>query len=317
MTYLLVDKKIRDSKKNLKPLKSRFGILTKFFQDKEFNRTNFTLFISSLRDRGYKSSYINGFIKLAKHYDKFVETNCIQDYTFFKEKYEDIERLTMEEVKRLAEYPYPYQRDKEYLNLRDFIVINLLYDTACRIGELEHLLWKDLHNEPVPYVVFRETKSGEDQKVVITKTLYDLLQTLPHNGKRVFDSKTGKMFSRTEFSKRLKERAALCGINKTIYPHIFRHSKLSHLTNIYGFPLSQVSKFARHKDPKTTMRYAEAELMEMLALAHASPFEKKENALKDIPKLVIRYMQRLYGASAIIKYNKVSDTQFTYTVDVE
>jgi hypothetical protein len=65
------------------------------------------------------------------------------------------------------------------------------------------------------------------------------------------------------------------------------------------------------------MRYAEPELMELLALAYASPFEKREHVLTEIPKLIIGYMQRLYGTNAIINFEKVSDTKFRYTIEVK
>lgn len=276
LTYLLVDKKLKSSPKNLKPLKSRFNILTAYFKEREFTRYAFTSFISSLRLKGYKPSYLNGFIKLAKHYDKYLGKNVIQDYSFFKEVQEDIEVLSLDEVKQIAEIEYPYTRRKEELNFRDMVVIRFLYDTACRIGELENLLWEDVKNSPVHHVLFRDTKGeqGGIEAVAITPELYNLLLKLPRYGKRVFDSNTGKIFSRNEFGNRLKERADLCGIKKTTYPHLFRHTKITHLTTIYKMPLAEISRFARHKDPKTTMRYTHPALVEMLALAYASPFDK-------------------------------------------
>lgn len=294
LNYLLNDVKIKDSPKNLKPLKSRYAIIAHFFLERDFNRQNFTLFIAGLREKGYKPSYINGFIKLGKHVDKFLGVNQIQDYSFFKEVQQDIDILSLEEVKQMGEVEYPYVRRKDELNYRDRVVIRFLYDTACRIGELENLLWSDVCNTPIHHVLFRDTKGAQAdvEAMPITPELYELIMKLPRYGKRVFDSSTGRVFSRNEFGLRLKQRAKLCGINKRTYHHLFRHSKITHLSTIYKMPLAEVTKFARHKDPKTTMRYTHPSLTELLPLAYASPFDKTES-LGHFIELGRKFLERL------------------------
>jgi integrase len=172
-------------------------------------------------------------------------------------------------------------------------VIRFLYDTACRIGELENLLWVDVYNTPVHHVLFRDTKGGEAvEAIAITPEMYELLMKLPRNGDRVFNSSSGCIFARNEFGMRLKKRAELCKINKRIYPHLFRHTKITHLTTIYKMPIAEIAKFARHKDPKTTMRYTHPALVEMLAMAMASPFEKSLS-LEHFIELGRKFLERL------------------------
>ena len=291
--YLLIDKKLKSSRKNLMVLKSRFGKMLDWYQDKEWDRANFNAFITSLKEQNFKNSYINGFIKLAKHYDNYLGVKCIQDYTYFKEKYEEIDVLTMDEVKQLANVTYPYKRNGEFLNFRDKVVVSFLYGTACRIGELENLLWSDVRSDPIPHVIFRDTKSNEDRVVAITESMYTDLFKMPHVEERVFSGRKGSPFSRNEFGHRLKERATLCHIEKNIYPHIFRHSRATHLITILKFPLAQVSKFLGHKDPKTTMRYTHPLLAEMAAIAYSSPLEATEDSLLTIAKLSKEYARNM------------------------
>lgn len=325
LNYLLDDKKVKDRPENLRVYRSRFRKLLSFFQDKEFNRKNFTAFITEMRENGYSPAYRNCLIKMGKNYFKFIGlTEEIKDYTYYDEEPEDdIEVLTPEEVKKIATYEYPYQHLKEYRNLRDYVAIMFLYDTASRIQDLENVLWANIFATPIPYVKFKkkDTKSNKKSYIPLTKDMYALLNKLPRNGPRVFDSITGKKFSRTAFRERLKERAKACGITLNVHPHLFRHTKISHLLTVYKLPLAEVTKLARHSDPKITMRYMHPELIELLPLVYASPFIKREDAIVQIPNLVIDYMKKVYGMIlgmvCSISFEQVSDNIFNYRVQLD
>jgi integrase len=316
LDFLLMDKKVKNSPKNITVYHSRFKKLQAYFINTEFNRKNFNLFLSEMKRSGSSPAYMNCLIKLAKNYGRFVNMDELKDYTYFEEEQEDVEVLSLDEVKKIATYKYPYQRMEEYRNLRDYVAIMFLYDTASRIQDLENVLWSNVFATPIPFVVFKkfDTKSSKKTTLPITKDLYNLLQQLPKNGNRVFDSITGKRFSRTQFSKCLKERAVACGITINVYPHLFRHTKLTHLGTIYKFPLAEITKIARHADPKQTMRYMHPDLLELLPLVYASPFISREDSLKQVPNLIIDYMKKLYGIACSIEFSQISQDSFNYQV---
>lgn len=268
-TYLFIDVKLRETTKNISNLKSRFKTLMAYFETQEFNRDNFNLFIASEKDKGYSTSHLNNLIKIAKHYDKFKNINCLEDYSFFHEKYEDKDPLSEVEVLKLANVRFPYQRLKKERNRRDFIVINFLFDTGCRIGELQHLLWSDVHESPIPNVTFRDTKTGDDRTIPISENLFNLIQELPHYGLRVFESRLGKEYCSSEFNMMIKRRADLAKITKPVHAHIFRHSRI---TNLSHYPPSVLMRYFGHKRFETTMKYIHAQLQELSVLAYSSPF---------------------------------------------
>lgn len=316
LNYLLLDRKIKDRPENIRVYYSRFKKFESFFKDKDFNRKNFTLFLLDMKTNGHSPAYLNCLIKLAKNYAKFIGMDEIKDFTYFDEEQDDIEVLSIDQVKQIASYQYPYQRMSEYRNLRDYVAIMFLYDTASRIQDLESVCWVNVFESPIPHVIFKkfDTKASKKTTLPITRELYALLQKLPKNGERVFDSITGKRFSRTEFSKRLKERALACDIKINVYPHLFRHTKLTHLGTIYKFPLAEITKLARHADPKITMRYMHPDLLELLPLVYASPFIPREDSLRQIPSLVIDYMKKLYGIASNIWFEQLSNNAIDFHV---
>lgn len=270
-TYLLIDVKLRDTKKNLGTIKSKFIQLEKYFLDKEFTRDNFNCYILELKEKGLAASTINNTIKVAKHYDKFHKLNCVQDYTYFREKSAEKVPLTVEEVVRLANIRFPYKRLALERNLRDYIVINFLFDTGCRRGEMENLLWVDVKDTPIPNVTFRYTKTGDDRTIPISQDLFNLIMKMPHNGERVFDSLRG-IFDFTSFNAHLKIRARLAGIDKNVHAHIFRHSRITQLANMPQYADSSVMKYVGHKSFDTTLKYIHKQLQELSPVAYSTPF---------------------------------------------
>lgn len=291
--YLTVDAKIKDNKLNVSGYLSIFRILKDYFSSVELNRRNFNVFIAEKKSI-HKPNYLNRFIKIAKHLDRYLKINELQDYSGFKEVEKEIEVLTPEEVKKLSLCNYPYKRLKEERQFRDYVAIVFLYSTAARMGELDTLLWEDVKSSPIPHVIFRDTKNGEDAIVPISQNLYNLIQKLPHTRNNVMGD-----LDRNNFSVVIKKRAELCGINKNVYPHIFRHSRITHLTMLYKFPLAEVSKFARHADPKTTMRYTHPLLSELSPIAYATPFEDTKNSLTELMGIAKEQIKRIFPKNEV------------------
>ena len=126
-TYLLNDRKFSDKPSAIYAVRSRFRTLLKWFGDKEFNRTNFNLFIQYLRELKYSMSYTNNFIKLTKTLGLYLRTDEFRDYTYFKEnKTFTGEVLTPGEIEQIVNCG---------TNPKYKALILLLGTTGCRIGE--------------------------------------------------------------------------------------------------------------------------------------------------------------------------------------
>lgn len=178
-TYLFTDVKLSCDGNNESAYKSRFNILCQFFKDKDFTRENFNAFIWMKKKEGCKPEYLNGFIKLAKHFDRFSKAYILEDYTYFKKEAKVYTILTPDEIKAIADVTVAYARNREEKNQKYRALIYLMGMTGCRIDEALSLLWEDIHEDP-HCVIFRRTKNSDDRAHPIGKFLYGLLIALPH-----------------------------------------------------------------------------------------------------------------------------------------
>lgn len=263
--FLLNDRKMSDKSSSVYALKSRFKKLSGFFQDKDFNRLNFTSFISWLKDHKYSASYINNFIKLAKSLERYLQlfqgrNRELDDYTYFRENKQWLgETLSPEEIKQLAEVNIPYGKYSDTINNRNQVLILLLGTTGCRVGEALDLIFDDVRGEP-PFLVFRDTKNGDNRPVPITRSLYEAILGLTRHGMYIFVSaRTGHKLNIPEINSDLKKRASACGIKKRVFCHQFRHSYISTMREC-GVDILDIAKLVGHRNLATTMRYSHSNI---------------------------------------------------------
>ncbi|MCL4339459.1 site-specific integrase [Patescibacteria group bacterium] len=267
--FLFVDRKLSDKPSAFMAEKSRFNKLLDYFSTRDFTRDNFNIFIAEMRNKGYAISYINNFIKTVKLLGKYFKIHDFDDYTYFREKrLSEVDNLTPEDIKKLAEVIIQYKKFQCYINQRQKAMILLLGTTGARIGEVLNLTWKDLHSGP-ERVIFRDTKNGEDRTVCIGPDIFNLLFQLPHKGEYIFSSARNGTLNSQQILLDLKRRAKAIGLNKKIWNHLFRYSYID-IMGQNGVDLMYVAKIVGHRDPRTTMRYLNSSLKfySQIVLAH-------------------------------------------------
>lgn len=269
-TYLFIDRKLSSKPSSAQANKSRFLKLASYFSSVEFNRANFNLFIGEMKSQGYTNSYINKMITIAKHIDAFYKLNELQDYTYFREvRKPTLDVLTPDEIEAMANVTVPYRNNADYINQRQKALILLLGLTGCRIGEALSLQYSDIHATP-SYVIFRDTKNGEDRIVPISQKLYDLLMNLPKKNGYVFPSRRGGLLELQQVNLDIKRRAEMVGIKKSVWCHLFRHSYITTMLES-GVDALHVAHLVGHKDLKNTMRYSNSSLSFYYDIIHFHP----------------------------------------------
>ena len=122
-------------------------------------------------------------------------------------------------------------------NLRDKALVLVLYEAGLRAGELLELRIKDVIVDKYGAILHVSGKTG-DRRVRIIASAPALLEWLNHHPMK--DNPDARIFGKepdysrmsyTALSKILRKLAKKAGIRKRIYPHLFRHSRATHLAS--------------------------------------------------------------------------------------
>lgn len=311
LAYLLNDRKLSEKESSVAAVKSRYRKLQNYFNELDFNRENFNMFIGDLRSYSYKPSYINNFIKMGKHVDKFLKTNELQDYTYFKEnKCWNDDTLTPTEIEQIANLKVKYRIKSEEINARYHALFMLLGTTGCRIDEALSLQRKDVHSSP-PFVVFRDTKNDSDRQVPISHVLYEEL--IAFFGPLVFVSVKNKKLRAQEINIDLKKRAKVLDISKRVYNHLFRHSFIT-TARESGMDWLDIASIVGHADPKTTMRYSHTSINHFSQAVLVHPLRRSEITFSLLVDKVKQFSERTVDLGKIQPSLVIDEKGVTLTI---
>ncbi len=118
---------------------------------------------------------------------------------------------------------------------RDRALIMMLYEGGFRIGEMGTLAWKDVLMDQYGIVVNVNFKTGKPRYVRLVMAREHLAtwrNDYPFNpvGEAlVFVNQHGRPLTHATVQKQLDRLAERAGITKHITPHIFRHSRITHM----------------------------------------------------------------------------------------
>ena len=157
--------------------------------------------------------------------------------------------ITDEEIEKLRDY---------CRNLRDTAMIDLLYSTGIRVGELVKLNIEDINFSERECVVFgkgdKERKVYFDAKSKIH--LKNYIESRTDNNPALFVTLNAP-YDRLKISGveiRIRELGRLLNLEK-IHPHKFRRTMATRAID-KGMPIEQVQKILGHSQIDTTMQYA-------------------------------------------------------------
>lgn len=146
---------------------------------------------------------------------------------------------------------------------RNKAMLELLYATGVRITELINLKVSDVDLFNCFIRVFGK---GKKERIVPISDLavkyltiyieeYRNMILKEHDSEYLFISNSYKNISRQGFFKILKAECERCGIEKTVSPHVLRHSFATHMLK-HGADLRIIQELLGHEDISTTQIYA-------------------------------------------------------------
>jgi len=227
---------------------------------KEVEYRVFLDFISSLKsDERYTEKSIARKVASIKAFFKFLYSRrliknnpALLLYTpKVPEKLPDF--LSEEEVVKIIESP----QGKSWQVLRDRAILELLYSTGIRVGELVSLTLKDINfvDETI-----KVKGKGKKERIVpvgtpAMKALIEYIEQKPYSRvDAVFLNKYGKTLTERSVERLVDKYSKKAGIGKKVTPHTFRHSFATHMLN-RGADLRTVQELLGHERITTTQIY--------------------------------------------------------------
>lgn len=142
-------------------------------------------------------------------------------------------------------------------NIRDKVVISLLYSAGLRVSELTNLKVTDIDSKRM-VIRIDQGKGKKDRVVMLAQSLLDSLrqywlESKPDN--YLFPGvNPGHPICRATVNKMLNRSAVKAKISKKLYPHILRHSFATHLLED-GANIRAIQFLMGHRNLRTTTVY--------------------------------------------------------------
>ncbi|MFH1376237.1 MAG: tyrosine-type recombinase/integrase [Candidatus Woesearchaeota archaeon] len=188
-------------------------------------------------------------------------------------------------------------------NLRDKVIIQLLYDSGMRVGELLNLRIKDINFDDYGAEIELKGKTGE-RKIRVVDSVSILLQFInqhPFKNDRehclfyCFGSKKfGSPLERPSIHSLLREVKDRTGIEKPTNPHNFRHSHLDYLGKC-GFNERDIMMRAGWKTPdmaKVYLHYGEDHTNNKYAELKGKTIIKQELKTNELQAVICKRCQQ-------------------------
>lgn len=171
--------------------------------------------------------------------------------------------LTIAEVDKILAQP----EHNTVLGLRDKTALETMYASGLRVSEVIDLKNSNvLVNEEVIRVF---GKGSKERVVPIAKTTLEWIELYRKNSRNVlakvhsedylFLNWRGRKLSRMAIWDIINKYSKMAGIEKQVYPHIFRHSFATHLLE-GGADLRSIQEMLGHSDISTTQIYTHVDI---------------------------------------------------------
>ena len=145
-------------------------------------------------------------------------------------------------------------------NLRNRLILSLLYSGGLRVSELSTLKWKDLKERGESGQITVYGKGKKTRTILLKQDVWLELVKFKgdcNNNDPVFQSRKGGHINRYQLWRIISESAKRAGLEGKVSPHWLRHAHASHSLD-RGAPIHLVQQTLGHESVATTSRYLHA-----------------------------------------------------------
>ena len=232
------------------------------YLDIEYSDIRFYL-IYLKEKRNNDNSTINRKLSSLRGFYKYLCNNGIIKYNVFKlvsgrKKSQKLPRYfeynELEELLKVPDITKP-------LGQRDRLILEMLYATGIRVGELVNIKLKDINFNSKNIIILG--KGNKERYVPYGEYCEEILNKYINDGYKILNIKSNGYLFLNNNGDQITERGIRyildqiikkTSINKNISPHMIRHSFATHLLN-EGCDLLTVQKLLGHESIKATQVY--------------------------------------------------------------
>ncbi|MDU7251011.1 MAG: tyrosine-type recombinase/integrase [Clostridium sp.] len=220
------------------------------------NTMDLRMFLA-VRCKNMKATSVNGQISILKSFfgwladEEYIPKNPAKKLKQTKEPKRLRHAMTEEEIENLRQ-ACKTEREKA--------LVEFLISTGCRLSEIVGVDKLDIDWHEMSLTVVG--KGNKERKVYFNTKAKILLKkyllTRKDNNEALFvtSKRPHTRLGGRSIQREIKKIAKRAGINKSIYPHLFRHSFATHNLNS-GMPMPIIQHLMGHESPATTQIYAE------------------------------------------------------------
>lgn len=232
---------------------------------KSFNKVeyqNIRLYINYMHDNGYSNKTLSRMISALRSLFKYLKScDYIDNNPMLLVSNPKLPKglpkcLNFEETEKLLNV-----FDSSTIGIRDSLILEVLYSTGIRVGEIVNIKIKDIDFSDKTIKI--NGKGNKDRIVYYGTRCSELLNKYMDNSYNKLNinnldyliiSKTGKKISDREIRKIVDTAAIKSGLNFKISPHVLRHTFASHML-MDGADLRSVQELLGHENLSTTQIY--------------------------------------------------------------
>lgn len=229
------------------------------------NKHHIRLFLGELQQSQYARATVARKLAALRSFYSFLSreeycaSNPFQQVATPKQKRLLPAPLYVEQCLKLLEAP-----DDSSLGLRDRAILEILYATGIRVGELVGLSFHDADFRQGYVRVFgkgakeRIVPLGKPAALAVERYLREarplLAKATPHDSRALFLNKNGTRLSDRSVRRLLDKYIKQSGLPQSVSPHTLRHSFATHLLD-NGADLRSVQELLGHENVSTTQLY--------------------------------------------------------------
>ena len=222
------------------------------FKEREINSLNendIRSYLSLLVKKGFSNSYINQTVNAIKFHFEIVLDMPNRFYEIERpiKEHKLPKVISRQEVLAIIEHTN---------NIKHKCIVSLLYSAGLRRSELINLKLTDIDSKRM-LVKVENAKGNKDRYTLLSENLLEDLRKYYVKWKPkkwLFESADGGPYSPSSIREIIKMAAGKAGLQKSITPHMLRHSFATHLLE-NGIDLRNIQALLGHNSLNTTEIY--------------------------------------------------------------